>query len=292
MFFLRIQAILFMALSSLAGAEIKVAVLHPLLGDLVQKVGGEQVQVIDLMGPGGDPHKFEPGARELREARGAQLYFVSGKGLEPYLPKLKDAVGANRVVEVGETLPTLKAEVLCDHEGHEHVHEEVDPHWWHSIDCWRRAATRVRKELAAIDETNADLYRKRASAVRKELASLHRWATGELGKVPVEHRTLATAHAAFGYFCNEHKWKMLAVQGLNRERVDSPKFVAEVASTIRKEKVQAIFPEQRSNPKVLRTVAEGAGVAVGQPLIADGGDSIEKMFRHNVETIVATLGRK
>ena len=137
MFFLRIQAILFMALSSLAGAEIKVAVLHPLLGDLVQKVGGEQVQVIDLMGPGGDPHKFEPGARELREARGAQLYFVSGKGLEPYLPKLKDAVGANRVVEVGETLPTLKAEVLCDHEGHEHVHEEVDPHWWHSIDPQR-----------------------------------------------------------------------------------------------------------------------------------------------------------
>ena len=71
------------AFTSVVGAEVKVAVLHPLLGDLVQKVGGEQVQVVDLMGPGGDPHKFEPGARELREARGAQLYFVCGKGLEP-----------------------------------------------------------------------------------------------------------------------------------------------------------------------------------------------------------------
>ncbi len=280
------------AFTSVVGAEVKVAVLHPLLGDLVQKVGGEQVQVVDLMGPGGDPHKFEPGARELREARGAQLYFVCGKGLEPYLPKLRDAVGADRVVEVGESLPTLKAEVLCDHDGHTHLHEEVDPHWWHSIDCWRRAATRVRKELAGIDAVNADLYRKRATVVRKELSRLHLWATGELSRVPAEHRTLATAHAAFAYFCNEHKWKMLAVQGLNRERVDSPKFVVEVASAIRKEKVRAVFPEQRSNPKMLKTVAEGAGIALGGSLMADGGDSIEKMFRHNVKTIVDALGRK
>ncbi len=288
----RLIPALLTAFTSVVGAEVKVAVLHPLLGDLVQKVGGEQVQVVDLMGPGGDPHKFQPGARELREARGAQLYFVCGKGLEPYLPKLRDAVGADRVVEVGETLPTLKAEVLCDHDGHTHLHEEEDPHWWHSIDCCRRAANRVRTELAGIEALNADLYRTRAPVVRKELSRLHLWATGELSRVPAEHRTLATAHAAFAYFCNEHKWKMLAVQGLNRERVDSPKFVVEVASAIRKEKVQAVFPEQRSNPKMLKTVAEGAGIALGGPLMADGGDSIEKMFRHNVETIVSALGKK
>ena len=278
--------------ASLANAEVKVAVLHPLLGDLVQKVGGDQVLVVDLMGPDGDPHKFEPGAKELRAAKGAQLYFVCGKGLEPYLPKLRDAVGSERVIEVGETLPTLKAEVLCDHDGHAHLHEEDDPHWWHSIDCWRRAATRVRRELSVLDPANAGAYRKRAAAVRKELLALQTWASRELTKVPAEHRTLATAHAAFAYFCNEHKWKMLAVQGLHRERVDSLKFVAEVTEAIRKEKVRAVFPEQRSNPKMLRTVAEKAGVVVGSPLIADGGDSIEEMFRHNVKTIVAALGRK
>lgn len=289
---LRLQFVLLLAMSSIVGAQIKVAVLHPLLGDLVEKVGGDRVEVVDLMGKGGDPHKFEPGAKELRQAQGAKLYFVCGKGLEPYLPKLRDAAGAQKVIEVGETLPTLKAEVLCDHDGHAHTHEEIDPHWWHSIDCWRRAATRVRKELSAVDGKNAGFYQKRATEVRKELASLQRWATTELAKVPVKSRTLATAHAAFAYFCNEHKWKMLAVQGLNRERVDSPKFLAEVVSAIRKENVRALFPEQRSNPKILKSVAEGAGVVVGEPLIADGGSSIEEMFRHNVSVIVGALGEK
>ena len=292
MSFLRLGLALVPVLASVASAEVKVAVLHPLLGDLVQRVGGEHVTVVDLMGPSGDPHTFEPGAKELRAAKGSQLYFVCGKGLEPYLPKLRDAVGAERVIEVGETLPTLKAEVLCDHDGHAHVHEEDDPHWWHSIDCWRRAATRVRKELSEVDAVNAGTYRKRAAVVRKELLALQSCASRELTKVPAEHRTLATAHAAFAYFCNEHKWKMLAVQGLNRERVDSLKFVAEVTEAIRKEKVRAVFPEQRSNPKMLSTVADKTGVVVGSPLIADGGDSIEEMFRHNVNTIVAALGVK
>ena len=292
MMFMRLILATLPLLAGVAHAKVKVAVLHPLLGDLVEKVGGEHVTVVDLMGPAGDPHKFEPGAKELRAARGSQLYFVCGKGLEPYLPKLRDTVGAERVIEVGETLPTLKAEVLCDHDGHAHLHEEDDPHWWHSIDCWRRAATRVRKELSILDAARADIYKQRAATVRKELLALQTWAGRELGKVPTEHRTLATAHAAFAYFCNEHKWKMLAVHGLNRERVDSLKFVAEVSEAIRKEKVRAVFPEQRSNPKMLRTVAEKAGVDIGDPLIADGGDSIEEMFRHNVNTIVAALGGK
>jgi zinc/manganese transport system substrate-binding protein len=286
-----LRVLLAMALAPLASAEVKVAVLHPLLGDLAKRVGGGHVQVVDLIGAQGDPHRFEPGAKELRAAKGAQLYLVSGKGLEPYLPKLKGMVGKDRVVEVGKTLPTLKAEVLCEHDEHAHVHEEDDPHWWHSIDCWRRAARIVAKELSRVDPVNAAHYGASAKQVRKELGDLRLWTEKELSKVPKDHRVLATAHAAFAYFCNEHGWKMLPVQGLNREQVASPKFVSEVADAIRKEKVLAVFPEKRSNPKMLKTVAKGVGVKVGEALLADGGDSIDAMFRHNVAAIVAALGK-
>ena len=289
--FLRVLLILVLA-PLVSAAGVKVAVLHPLLADLVTQIGGARVEVVDLIGPAGDPHKFEPGARELQAAKGALLYFVSGKGLEPYLPKLKSIVGVDRVVEVGKTLPTLKAEVLCDHGEHAHVHEEDDPHWWHSIACWRKAAHVVARELARVDPAHKAHYDAGARKVRQDLAELRRWAEQELSRVPAAHRTLATAHAAFAYFCNEYGWKMLPVQGLNREQVAAPKFVAEVAATIRKEKVLAVFPEKRSNPKMLKTVAEGVGVNVGAALVADGGASIEAMFRHNVNAIVAELGKK
>ena len=69
----RLHLMILVVFSSLAGAQIKVAVLHPLLGDLVGKIGGERVEVVDLMGNGGDPHTFEPGATELRQAQGSNL---------------------------------------------------------------------------------------------------------------------------------------------------------------------------------------------------------------------------
>ena len=274
-----------------SAAEIKVATLHPLLTDLVKRVGGERVEVVDLLGPTGDPHKFEPNAKDLQAAKGAQLYLVSGKGLEPFLPKLQNIVGKERVVEVGKELPTLRTKFLCDHgeDAHEHEHEEDDPHWWHSLDCWRRAAYVVSGELAKVDPAHAKEYDLRAKVVRKEFAELRQWTETELAKVPAAHRTLATAHAAFAYFCNEYKWRMLPVQGLTRERVAAPKFVAEVAAAIRKEKVLAVFPEKRSNPKMLKTLAQGVGIKVGGELIADGGGSIDEMFRHNVNTIVTAL---
>ncbi|HEX7260339.1 MAG TPA: zinc ABC transporter substrate-binding protein, partial [Luteolibacter sp.] len=73
----------------LSAAELRIAVLHPLLGDLTRQVGGEHVQVIDLIGPKGDPHHFEPKPEDLKQAEGATIYLVAGMGLEGYLPKLK-----------------------------------------------------------------------------------------------------------------------------------------------------------------------------------------------------------
>lgn len=273
-----------------ATAGFKVAVLHPLLADVARQVGGPGVEVVDLTGAGGDPHKFEPGPRELKAAQGARLYLLSGKGLEPYAGKLRDIVGTEKVVEVGATLPTLTAESLCDHGEHAHVHEEEDPHWWHSLDCWRRAARVMGKEFGRVDPASAEAYLKRAGEFREKMTRLEAWAAKELAAVPEEKRVLATAHAAFGYFCHEFGWRQLPVQGLNREQVPSPKFVGEVAETIRKEKVGAIFPEQRSNPKILKTIAREAGVTEGPPLIASGNGTVAEMFRHNVKAIVEALG--
>ena len=170
--------------------KILIQTLHPLLTDLAERIGGEAVEVLDLAGPNHDPHSFEPGARELEGAKDAGLFLVSGKGLEPYLGKLRDLVGAERVVEVGASLPTLRMQSLCDHGTHSHLEERDDPHWWHSLDCWRRAARVVAKRFSAADPAHAGHYEARARALRAELRDLDRWVREELNTVPRQHRTL------------------------------------------------------------------------------------------------------
>lgn len=277
----------------LQAAELKVAVLHPLLADLARQIGGDKVEVIDLIGPTGDPHHFEPSTETLAKSSDARIYLLSGMGLEGYLPKLKTIVG-NRgtIVEVGATLPALEGE--CDHEGHDHGHDHhhgLDPHWWHSVDLFRRAAGIVAEEFAKAEPASAETFRTNAAAASTKLDELERWVKKEIVRIPKDRRHLATAHAAFNYFCKDYGFTSHPIQGVNREQMPDPKKLAALIDGLKKENVAAIFPEKESNPKILQTLTKDTGIKLGEPLIADGTGvgSYESMVKHNVTAIVNAL---
>jgi len=288
-------AILLLAIHPVAAAELKVATLHPLLTDLAKQVGAGHVEVIDLMGPSGDPHHFEPSPEDLKRAESATLYLAAGMGLESYLPSLKSIIG-NRasILEVGATLPVIHSDgEPCEH-GHEHHHhgEAVDPHWWHSVDRFRRATTIVAEAFATALPEHAEEFHKNATSYRAQLDELERWTKREIAKIPRDKRHLATAHAAFNYFCLDFGFTPHPVQGLNREQMPDPKQLAALIATLKKNEVAAIFPEKESNPKILNTLTKDTGIRLGDPLIADGAGvaSYIEMMRHNVAAIVKGLG--
>ena len=280
-------------ITSAVSAQIKTVSLHPLLTDLIKQVGGDQVIVIDLIGKTGDPHHFEPNAEQIKETHGAVLYFVSGKGLESYLPSLKNIVGNSaKVIEVGATLPSIEGK--CDHEHHDpdHEHEHsIDPHWWHSIENARRATTVIAQELTTASPAQRAQFEKNANDYRAKLEQLDRWARKEIAKIPKEKRQLATAHDAFGYFCKDYQFTAFPVQGINREQAPSTAELAELMKELKEHKVAAIFPEKESNPKILTVLTKDTGIRLAEPLIADGTnvDTYEEMIRHNITAIVKAL---
>ncbi|MCB1096936.1 MAG: zinc ABC transporter substrate-binding protein [Verrucomicrobiae bacterium] len=278
-------------------AELKVATTHPLLSDLVEQVGGDTVEVISLLKPGGDVHHFAPSASDLRSMQGAKILFASGKNLEPYLGKLKDSLGSGvAIVEVGKTIPSLKisaddALFLCCPA---HALGGIDPHWWHSADNMARAAGVVAKALAEADPVHGSAYKTQGKETARRMKSLKKWAQKEIAAIPKHKRKLVTAHAAFGYFCKEYSFRFVPIMGLAREEDYSPKFVGEALEVIKKENIRAVFPEDQANPKLLKEIARQSGMSLASPLIADGtkpgpGSTFEGMLRHNVGTIVKAL---
>ncbi|TLD71510.1 hypothetical protein FEM03_08280 [Phragmitibacter flavus] len=282
--------------SAPAQSQLKVASLHPLLGDLARQVGGQQVQVVDLLKPGGDIHHFEPTAREVSAASGIQMVLASGKGLENYLGKLRDSLGTGvQIIEVGKPIPSIKIDpsndmFLCCPA---HAAGGIDPHWWHSAENMRRAARTIADAFSAADPANATTFKANADTAQKHFAELKKWAQQELAAIPRSDRKLVTAHAAFGYFCKEYGFKSVPILGLAREDEASPKYMTETINVIRDHKIRALFPEDQANPKVLEEIARETGVKIGKPLIADGtspdAHTFETMLRHNVSAIVAAL---
>lgn len=273
-------------------AELKVATLHPLMTGLAREVGGTDVTVVPLIGTHENPHRFNPTPQVLAKARGASIYLASGKGLEPYLDKLRDTLGDyTRVVEVGAGVPSQQ---VLEKDAHhlccpEHSHGTVDPHWWHNIGHMKRAARLVAREFSDADPENAAAYRKRASDYMARLTELDAWVRRELSRIPRDRRVLATAHAAFGYFCKAYGFKSLPVKGVSSAHQVSAAYQAEAIRTLRKHQVRAVFPERRANPKAVETITRETGVMLGGVLVADGAEDYELMMRANVGTIVKAL---
>jgi zinc/manganese transport system substrate-binding protein len=71
---------------------LQVSALHPLMADLARQVGGERVQVFDLVGEGGNPHRYEPRPADLKRMHRRRWCWPAARHLEGYLDRLKSTL--------------------------------------------------------------------------------------------------------------------------------------------------------------------------------------------------------
>jgi len=277
-----------------AFAQTKVASLHPLLTDIAKQVGGEHVEVIDLLKGASDIHSFSPSAGTLKKANGAVMYLAAGKGMESYLPKLKQIVGGSvEVIEVGKSINSIVIDedsahfACCPH----HSHGAIDPHWWHSVPNIKKAAKVIAAEFSKMDAANKSVYKENYSNYKKQLDNLDSWVRKEISKIPRSDRYLATSHAAFAYFCKEYGFKSIPVQGVNAESEVTATYLAEASKVLKEKNVKVVFTEAGNNPKELKTIATSSGAKVVGSLYTDSNDSVIGMFQHNVTLIVKNLAQ-
>ncbi len=285
---------LLLAVCGLAQGQIKVASLHPLMGDLVRQVGGERVTVLDVGRAGMDVHTFAPSPADLRAMGSTQLVVASGKGLERYLPSLADSLGGIPILEVGRSIPSRNIAggeslyACCPH----HAKGSIDPHWWHDVGNMERAAKVVEKQLVKMDPEGKSYYQSRSKQTRARYKTLDQWVKSQIATLPKEQRKLVTAHAAFGYFCKAYRMEPIFVLGLSGDHEVPAKQLAQEVEKLRAEGVRAVFPEKNLNPKVLAEIAKQAGAKIGSALVADGAAaSYDIMMQQNVTAIVRGLSQ-
>ena len=297
-FFIRL-ALACLAAPMVRGAETEkpmVATLHPLLTEMVSRIAGDHVRIEELMGPGRNPHTFDPTPGDLSRIQNASMVVAMGKNLETYLDRLQSSLPDDvHFYEAGRLVPSLRIDVeneifMCCPS---HSHGAIDPHWWQSPMAMHRAARHLGRELERFLPDHRAEIRANTREYMDELEALHEWVRTQVAQIQRRQRILVTAHAAFGYFCDAYGFRTIPVQGLTTERDPTPAYLAETIDIIRKEGIQAVFPDLTANQNILELLAEETGVTVGQPLLAD--NTVEKdtsyrdMIRHNVEAIVAAL---
>jgi ABC-type Zn uptake system ZnuABC Zn-binding protein ZnuA/ABC-type Mn2+/Zn2+ transport system permease subunit len=261
------------------GDKLAVVATTTQLGDFVREVGGNAVEVDQILQPNTDPHEYEPRPSDIADAVDAKLVFASGDLLDPWIEEVVSESGSDAgVVDLGAVAPIrLPGEGEHAEEEHEegtdeHEHDSrFDPHWWHDPRNAAAAVREIERQLAAADPGKRAVFARNANAYLAELRALDAAIAKCVNTVPPAQRKLVTDHDAFGYFAGRYGMDVVGavIPSQTTQAQPSAKDLSELARTIEAEKVRAVFPESSLSPKVAEAIARQTGATVDDTLYGD-----------------------
>jgi zinc/manganese transport system substrate-binding protein len=280
-----------------AGA-VKVVATTTQLGDFVRAVGGDRVEVVQVLQPNSDPHEYEPRPDDVKALLDAPLVFESGDNLDAWMGKVvAESGGQPRVISLAAS---NVAHLAGERSGPEA--SRYDPHWWHDPRNVEAAVGVIRDVLSSENPPAAAVYARNARAYQGKLQRLDAGIAACMEPVPVGQRKLVTDHDAFGYFARRYAIDVIGavIPSQTTQAQPSAGDVAQLVDTIRREHVHAVFAESSVNPKLANAIAKETGASADYTLYGDtlgpagsDGATYLGMERHNADAMVRgfTAGR-
>lgn len=222
--------------------------------------GAQGVEITALMGPGVDPHLYQPTESDIAAMNQADMVVYSGLHLEGQFGAVFRAL-AERGVKIFSLGEVVKAAgFVVEVEDGSGVD---DPHFWFDPLNWALATEALAEALAARDPANAEVYRQNAADYVVQLERLNEWALAAMQSVPEDRRHLLTSHDAFFYFGVAFGWQVDAVQGISTEAEAGVGDIQEVVQQILAEGIPVVFVESSVPPNTIRAVVEAVRAAGG-----------------------------
>ncbi|RJP25416.1 MAG: ABC transporter substrate-binding protein [Candidatus Omnitrophota bacterium] len=255
----------------------------------VEQVGGEFVEVSVMVGPGQNPHTFEPTPKQMVALSRAQVYFRIGVPFETvWMDRLARVNPAMRIVDLQKGIPLL-AMKEHHHEGEEHhaehhdEHETQDPHIWLNPKLVKILAHSICDTLQAIDpdhanhfHVNLDTFLGELDALDQEIAALFE---------PMCKRQFLVFHPAWGYFADAYDLEQIPVELEGKE--PTARQLTELIEFIKKEGIQVIFVQQQFSRALASKIAgaiDGKVITV-DPLAKDYFENLRNVARQFAEAL-------
>ena len=276
-----------------AGERPQVVATFTIIGDWIDAVGGEHIDLTTLTPAGAEVHEWELSPRNFEALDAADIVFANGFRLEQWMSQVEATVRPDtpisRVAEESE-YPTLAIRT-GDLEG------ASDPHQWMDPRAAERQVALIAEQLAVIDPPNAEAYHANAERYREELLALHAELEDRLAAIGEDQRTLITSEAAFLYFADAYGFAHDGIWGSNAEDEGTPRQIARIIDLVFEREPRGLFWESTITDRYVRSVADDTDTPVAGPLYVDsvgpagsGAESYIDMMRHNAELLVKHLG--
>ncbi|SFM41369.1 metal ABC transporter solute-binding protein, Zn/Mn family [Methanolobus profundi] len=270
--------------SGTTGMVVAVSILPQ--AEFVEKITGDNIEVIVMVPPGSDPHSYEPTPGQLRDLSDAKMYAMVGSGItieDVMIDKIADLNPDMMIIDCSEgiTLREMEAheheeEEADEHEGEEeHDESGLDPHIWTSPDNVEIMVENIYEGLVELDPENASVYLENKDAYLAELDALDEQIRSTLSDN--EGSSFMVYHPAWGYFADQYGLTEVPVEIEGKE--PSVRDMQNVIDEANEKGIKVIFVQSGFSTVSAQAIANEIGGEVVEidPLAKDYIDNLSKV---------------
>jgi len=248
-------------------SKITVAATIPPVQDLVRQVGGDLVEVIEVLPPGASPHTYNFSPSDIQDLARAELVFGIGFGVDNWIYDLVESVATNvnndeipsglEVIELHDKIQlwTFDGVQIQPEDGF----ENVDPHYWLDPENARLMAGQIVEVLTELDPDSKDIFAKNLEDFETTLNAVDyeiREDFKELKANPETVPKMLVFHEAWNYYARHYGLDIVGAFALSPGKSASPKYLQEVYRIIEENDLKVIFAEPQLAEAVLKSVVE------------------------------------
>ena len=280
--------------------------------DFVRQIGGEYVDVVQLLKPGMEPHSYEPSPADIIRIMDSDLFLYAGGESDVWVEEILEGSDHAPVsCSLLDWVDPLEEETSEGMQVKEHHHEhaegetdgvhleetEYDEHVWTSPVNAQLLVEQIRDVLISLDPCREEIYEKNAAAYLEELRALdedYRQMTEN-----AKRKTLVFGDRfPFLYLVRTYGLEYYAAfPGCSGESEPSAATIAFLTDQVEEEGIPGVFQLELSNGRVADAIAEAAGaeteilhschtLTVSE---AERGETYLSLMRRNLEALRRAL---
>lgn len=270
-----------------------------LFSDFAKKIGGDNINVINLVPPGVSPHDYEPTAKDMVALINGDMFVYNGIGLESWIEKIIVNIDQADVLII-DASKNINTEGLREdnEEAHDESNEDeqgIDSHVWLDPMNALKQAEEIKNALINIDPANITVYEENFQDLKILLTDLDDKYREELQDS--KRKEFFVSHAAFGYLAKRYELIQHSISGVIPADEPSPSELAEIIKKANELSINYILLDPNDVTKISTIVAEeiSAKTALIHTIGSLNNDEIEdgldyfKLMESNLVTLKMAL---
>jgi zinc transport system substrate-binding protein len=228
-----------------------VATFYP-LAYLSQEIGGDQIQVTQLIPSNTEIHSWEPSASNIVAAEDADIIVYNGAGADHWMEDdVLPALSTAKTRTVVDSTAGLQLLLGGEHEAGEED-GRYDPHTWISPYMSKLQAEKIYDALVQVDQQHESYYTQRWLDLEGKLDQLdNEYLTGLAN---ASKDSIFVSHEAFGYLASRYGFEQHGVIGLSADEQPSASTIANLVNEMEEHQTYVVYVDPVYSSEYAQTI--------------------------------------